>query len=164
MKGDLKMKKASGLFWCFLLIICAFLTFTVSANAQKITKKNVPSAVISAFAKHYPKSIVISYSKEERNGKPVYEIESRDGKLRRDIIYSADGTALEIEERILPPELPDSVKQTIYKAYPKSEIKSAERLTRGKSVQYEVVITKGEENFEVAFDKGGKVLRTTKTE
>lgn len=93
-----------------------------------------------------------------------YKIESRDGKLRRDIIYSADGTALEIEKRILPAELPGSVKQIIRKGYLKSEIKSADRLTRGKSVQYEVVISKGGENFEVVFDKGGNVLRAAKPE
>jgi hypothetical protein len=89
----------------------------------------------------------------------VYEIESQDGKIRRDIIYSTEGIVLEIEERIPPVNLPDPVKQTIKKEYPKGKIKSSERLTRGISVEYEVVIKRGKETFEVVFDTSGKVLR-----
>jgi hypothetical protein len=146
-------------FYCFLIITLAIAN---SANAQKLTKKDVPSAVISSFEKTYPNATVKSYSKEKRSGKTVYEIESMDGKIRRDLIYSTDGTALEIEERISPSDLPDSVKQAIDKEYPKSKIKSAEKLTKGTSIEYEVVIKKGKKNLEVVFDESGKVLNAAK--
>jgi predicted ATP-binding protein involved in virulence len=153
------MKKLSVLF-CFLLL--SFLTFSVSATARKLTKKDIPSAVISAFEKSYPNATVKSYSREKRSGKTVYEIESMDGQTRRDLIYSTDGTALEIEERISPSDLPDSVKQAIDKEYPKSKIKSAERLTKGTSIEYEVVIKRGKKSLEVVFDESGKVSKATK--
>ena len=46
--------------------------------------------------------------------------------------------------------------------YALMKIKSAERLTRGASVEYEVVIRSGKSTFEVALDTSGNVLRTEK--
>jgi hypothetical protein len=156
------MKKAS-LFFCWLILLSStFLVAVITANAQKLSQKEVPDTVISAFEGKYTKATVRSYSKEKRNGKTVYEIESQDGTIRRDIIYSTDGIALEIEERIPPANLPDPIKQTIKKKYPKGKVKSAERLTRGISVEYEVVIRRGKELLEVVFDTSGKVLRAQK--
>jgi hypothetical protein len=151
----------SCVFCCCVLIMGTF-SIAVSVNAQKLTRKEVPTSVSSTFEKSYPNAIVRSLSKENRNGETVYEIESMDGKIRRDIIYSADGTALEIEERISPADLPDTVKQAIDKEYPKGKVKSAERLTKGTSIEYEIIIGKGKKNLEVVFDEKGKVLRTAK--
>jgi hypothetical protein len=156
------MKKASVLFCCFL-IPSAFFMFTVSANAQKITKKEVPSAVISAFENDYPNAKIKNFSKEERTGNTVYEIESVDGKTRRNIIYSTDGVTLDIEERIAPAKLPDSVKQAIDREYPESKVKSADRFIKVfQAIEYEVVIKQGKKTLEVVFDEKGNVLKTTK--
>jgi hypothetical protein len=82
--------------------------------------------------------------------------------VRRDIIYSPDGIALEIEERIPPANLPDAVKQTIKKTYPKGKIKTAEKLTKDTTVEYEIVIRSGKKAFEVVLDTDGNILKTQK--
>jgi len=156
------MKKASLFFCCLVVLLGTFLFAVIEVNAQKLSQKEVPDTVISAFHKTYPKATVRSYFREKRNGKTVYEIESQDAKIRRDIIYSSEGIALEIEERVASANLPDPVKQTIKNEYPNGKIKSAERLTKGTSVEYEVVIRSGKSTFEVVLDTSGNVLRTEK--
>ena len=155
--------KRSTLFTCCLILTSGiFLASVLTANAGKLLQKQVPDVVKSAFQKSYPKAIIKSCSKEERNGKTVYEIESQDGKVRRDIIYSTDGIALEIEERIPPDNLPNPIKQTIKKTYPKGKIKTAEKLTKGTTVEYEIVIRSGKNAFEVVLDTEGNILKTQK--
>ena len=91
------------------------------------------------------------------------EIESVDGKTRRNIIYSADGIALDIEERISPTKLPDSVKQAIDREYPECKVKPADRFIKVfQAIEYEVVIKQGKKTLEVVFDEKGNVLKTTK--
>jgi uncharacterized membrane protein YkoI len=156
------MKRMSLFSCCLILTSGIFLASVLTVDAGKLSQKELPETVKSAFQKSYPKAIIKSCSKEERNGKTVYEIESQDGKLRRDIIYSTDGIALEIEERIPPANLPDTVKRTIEKAYPKGKIKIAEKLTKGRTVEYEVVIRSGKNAFEVVLDTEGNILKTQK--
>jgi len=155
-----EMNKVCVLFGSVLIM--GIFSIAVSVNAQKLTRKDVPTAVSSAFEKSYTHAIVRSFSKEQRNGETVYEIESTDGKIRRDIIYSADGIALEIEESISPVDLPEAVQQAIDKEYHEGKVKSAERLIKGTSIEYEVIIRKGRKNLEVVFDEKGKVLKTAK--
>jgi hypothetical protein len=156
------MKRSSLFICCLTLTSGIFLACVLTANAGRLLQKELPNLVKSAFQKSYPKAIIKGCSKEERNGKTVYEIESHDGKVRRDIIYSPDGIALEIEERIPPANLPDAVKQTIKKTYPKGKIKTAEKLTKDTTVEYEIVIRSGKKAFEVVLDTDGNILKTQK--
>lgn len=49
-------------------------------------------------------------ARSARQGKVVYEVESRDGPTRRDLIYSSTGDVLEIEERIPVDSVPADVR------------------------------------------------------
>ncbi|PKK82534.1 MAG: hypothetical protein CVT49_13020 [candidate division Zixibacteria bacterium HGW-Zixibacteria-1] len=122
---------------------------------QKVT---APKAVMEAFQKAYPKGEVKSVGMETKDGKDYYEIESIDGKTERDILYNADGAVFEIEESILPETLPDVIKMSLKKEYPKGEIREAEKISRGKVVEYETLLENGEENIEVVLDDSGKIL------
>jgi hypothetical protein len=145
-----------------ILTLVALLAAAGSARAQetKIARKDVPAAVIAAFEKTYPKATIRGYAKEVEKGQEVYEIESVEGKMTRDINYSADGKALEIEESVEAGELPVAVRQALEQRHPKANIVKAEKLTKGAVVGYELKVkTTDGRKATVTFDANGKEVK-----
>jgi len=128
--------------------------------AEKGGEANVkaPAAVMTAFQKAYPNASIRDISKEIKDGKTYYEIESMDGAQRRDLLYLADGTVFEIEEAVKVGDLPEAITGTLSAKFPKGKLQKAERITRGSIIQYEVLMENGEENLEVLLDANGKVV------
>ena len=129
----------------------AALTFSVAATlfagasfaaepSVKLQKKDVPEAVMAAFKAAYPQAKVNAYLRETRDGKTVYELESTEKNVKRDIIYSGAGEALEIEEGLSPSALPEPVKAAVAKAHPGRKITAAEKVMKGSSTMYEAMI------------------------
>jgi len=144
-----------------ILLLGAATLFVAStiAGEKKITKKDLPNAVLTAFEKAYPKAAIRGLSKEEENGKTFYEIESLDGKTRRDLLYSPDGTVAEIEEVVAANDLPAAVKATVDKEFPKGRIMKAEKLTHDSVTEYELVVSSGKAKHELVLDPTGKLLK-----
>jgi hypothetical protein len=145
------------------------LAFLISASAvaiaqgeQKIKAKNLPAAVTAAFHKSYPNATIKGASKEAENGKTIYEVESVDGKINRDLLYNEDGTCVEIEETVAMKALPSEVADALKKNFPKGKVLKSEKLTKGETIQYEMVIKSGKEQHEVVFDPKGAVVKDTK--
>jgi hypothetical protein len=67
---------------------------------KKFTAKDLPAAVSEAFTKAYPKAVSTGADKEAEKGKTFYEIESLDGTMKRDLLYTPEGKAAEIEEAL----------------------------------------------------------------
>jgi hypothetical protein len=132
------------------------------AGEKKIAKKNLPAPVMAAFQKAYPKATIKGASTEAEEGKTYYEIESLDGKVKRDLLYLADGTVAEIEETVAPADLPPPVKAAVTDKYPKGKISKAEMVTRGAVVAYDVVVKSGKTTVEMSIDPAGKVLKEKK--
>lgn len=148
----------------FGFVLAAFAVFSLSlpAYAAKPVKKELPAAIASAFAKDYPNAKILNWSAEKEDGVLSYEVESMDGATRRDLVYSPEGKALEIEERIQPADLPQAVSLSISKAYPKGVVKSAEKLTRGDFTGYEVAVKVGKKSHEVVLDTAGAIQKAPK--
>lgn len=142
------------------LIAMAVSLLAIAAVAQekKITGKDVPAAVISAFKTAYPNATIRGYAREKENGKVFYEIESREGTTTRDVLYNPDGTVAEIEESIAATGLPAEVQQAMKEKFPKAAITKAERTTAGDKVSYEIVARQGKKRVTIEFDSSGKVL------
>jgi len=132
--------------------------YVIAEKFAKTNKDNVPASVLAAFQKQYPNAKITGVEKEKKNGQTYYEIESKDGKAERDILYSADGKIFEIEEEISVTSLPQRVREAVNKAYPGGEIDEAEKITRGSTVEYEVVVEVGDEEFEVLVAADGKLI------
>src|SRR5712691_4756306 len=124
----------------FVLAVAALSLLGISAFGQekKITAKQVPGPVLTAFKTAYPTAKVRGYALEKENGKTFYEIESIDGARHRDILYNADGSISEIEEGIAATDLPAEAQQTLKQKYPKAVVTTAEKVTIGDKVAYEV--------------------------
>ena len=131
------------------------LMFALCLSAQ--TAK-VPAAIQSAFTKQFPNATIKKVAKEKRDGKVVYEVESTDAGHNRDIIYSATGEVIEIEEGIDLTALPVPVGAAVKAMYPKATITSAEKLTAGNVISYELIL-KGAPKKELILTPEGKPVK-----
>jgi len=138
--------------------VVSLVSLTALAQEKKITAKQVPAAVISAFKNSYPNATIRGYAQEKEHGKTFYEIESNEGTTRRDILYNPDGTVAETEESIPPTDLPANAQQAIHQKYPKAVISLAEKTTAGDKITYEVAARQGKRRISMEFDANGKVL------
>jgi len=151
MKLNKQLKVAAlSLIYCLSVSAYAF----AKGHEQKVDKKDVPQAIISAFTKSYPNAKIHDYSKEVKKGKTSYEIESTDGNTKRNVSYSANGQVLEIEEAISIKDLPQNIVQTLGKSYPKAKIIEAGKEIKGKITKYEVEIKDNNKTKEIVFENG----------
>lgn len=145
------------------LAVLASLILGLSASSLtqegRIARKHVPAAVLAAFTEAYPKAVIKGYRKEKDKGQTVYEIESVEGKTRRDIIYSADGKLILVEETMDVSEMPPGVKAALDKKFPGAKILRSEKLTKGAVVGYEFQIKHNSRTTEVVFDSMGNELK-----
>jgi hypothetical protein len=146
------------------LVVCLILAaaFLATAGEKKISKKEVPPAVLSAFEKAYPKASTKGFAKEEEDGKTFYEIESVEGTTTRDILYLANGNVAEIEEGVSADKLPDAVKATVKREYPKGKVTKAEKVTVESVIKYEIHIAVGKTQHGLVVAPDGKVVKQKK--
>ncbi len=150
----------------FLMFVCA-LTLILSGiavaqdkpQAKAVDLKILPPAVLQAFKTSYPNAVITGASKETEKGVTLYEVESIDGKLNRDLLYTADGKATEIEESIAPENLPAPVIQTLAKEYPGAKVLKAEILTKDGTKVFELSLQVKDKKMEVTIDPQGKIAK-----
>jgi uncharacterized membrane protein YkoI len=158
----------NGRFLSFLnaaLIAMMVAYVPTAAKAQgekKIAVKDLPAAVSAAFHKAYPHAKIRGASTEQENGTTYYEVESVDGKVKRDLLYTVDGTCVEIEETIAARALPDAVSKSLKREFPEGKILKAERKTEHQTLTYELAVQSGKDRWEVVFDPAGKVVEKSK--
>lgn len=133
-------------------IVCAIALAGTSLAAQD----SLPQVVASAFRQAYPAARVLHVSKERRDGNVVYEIESRDGDTRRDLIYSTAGAVLEIEERIPLDSVPPVVRAAAERRVAGGTLVGAERVTRGTVILFEVQLRLNGRSRFLTYDPAGR--------
>jgi hypothetical protein len=149
------MKKS----YVFLSVLVFVGSVTIMAKEKKARGKVVfPEAVQAAFKTTYPKAFIIGMSKETEKGVTYYEIESVDGKQKRDLLFTADGKVAEIEEAIDPAALPEAVTRILSKNFPDAKLLNAEALTKDGQKSFEVQMQLKGKKKEVAFDVFGKII------
>jgi putative PepSY-like beta-lactamase-inhibitor len=124
-----------------------------SAGAQR--SDSLPPAIATAFHQTYPGARILTVSRERRDGKVVYEIESRDGPMRRDLIYSLEGNTVEIEDILPADSVPAPVRTAVQRDLPGAAILGAERVTTGAVIVYEVQVKKSGRTRLLVYDPAG---------
>jgi hypothetical protein len=133
------------------------------AQDKKISKKDVPAAVLTAFQKAYPNAKIKGFLTETEGGKTYFEIESVEGKKTIDALVQPDGTIYEVEEGMPAKELPEAVRTAVAAKYPKGTIDSkVEKTTQGSTVTYDLTVTTGKSKVGVTIDPTGKIIKETK--
>ena len=141
-----------------LAAVPAALSSTLSAQEQKELKIScgaVPEPVRAAFQKTFPKATMTRCGKEAEQGKTAYEISSKEGAIRRDVLFYPDGTLIVIEEAVAFDTVPDPVKQAVRQKYPNGKIALSEKVLRDSKVLYEFRIKQGRKLTEIVFDPEG---------
>jgi len=129
---------------------------SVFAQAAKPKPKvTLPPAIESAFKAAYPNATITNASKEKEGGQEIWEVESVDRGLHRDLNYKLDGTVIEIEEEVTEADFPPAVAAAIKARYPKATVAKREKLTKDRAVSYEVQL-KGAGVGEVVLTPDGK--------
>lgn len=142
----------------FVVASAIVATSVVGAAAQHASPPDrLPRAVQSAFTKAHPKGVIDHWAAEQRDGSQVFELETHEGTVKRDLLYAANGTLIESEESIPEADLPVVVRQAVRKAYPRAAIQSAERVVRGKTTEYEIGLA-GAETKELVVSAGGAIV------
>ena len=145
-------------------IVLAFCSLCCAVGLQgqeaKISSRDVPEAVRTAFAKAFPTAKVKNWDKEVKDGQIVYEAEGiADGKISRSIMYAADGTLVQSSETVAVTDLPAPITEAISKQYAKAVIQSADKTTHGDTVEYVLKLKRAP--VRVAYlDPSGKIIRT----
>jgi hypothetical protein len=146
---------------CNGMALALFLAAALSgqeAKEQKLKPKDVPAPVVAAAAKAYPNAKIRGWAKEMEAGSPQYEASMIEGTAKRDVLFAPDGSVIAVEEVIPIADLPSAVKNAILAKYPRGVIHSAEKITKGTAIQYEVGL-KNAAKKEVVLDSDGKVLK-----
>jgi hypothetical protein len=121
----------------------------------------LPAPILTAFRTSYPNATIKGAAKETEGGKTVWEVESIDNGLARDLIYNPDGTVVEFEEQIDPASLPAAVSAALKAKYPAASITKAEKLMKGTTITYEMAL-KGAAVKAIEITPDGKVVPVKK--
>lgn len=138
------------------------------ADEQKVKESDVPKVVVDAVKKKYPKGTIKQWEKDtKKDDKGVetilYEAGVEDGKRKIDVECNAAGKIVAEEEVIAQDDLPAKVKKGLADSkYGKWDVKKVEKVVHDEKedgAAYELVVTSGEQKFEVVFDKDGKITK-----
>jgi hypothetical protein len=137
-----------------LIALCSvMICFTVSA--QKGADAKVPAVLKAAFAKQFPKATDVKWEKEGGN----WEVALKNNGKEMTVVMDPKGKVTETEVPIMGTELPGLAMKYIADKFKGKPILSADKITSGMKVTYEVVIEKGNA---MKFDETGKYLKTGK--
>ncbi len=138
------------------ILLSAALAFAEDDAAMK--KSDLPEAVLKAFEASNPDALATEYGKKDVNGQIRYEIETKVGDLEKDFVYLPDGTLLQVDEDVPVELLPDAIVESVKKAYPEGEIDEADKITRGDTIDYELIVEVGETDYELLVSADGKII------
>lgn len=147
-----------------LICVGLFVSLPALRAEDKLDLDKIPKIVMDALKARFPKAEIQKWTKEKEGDKVVYDIEFKQGvqKFEADIFES--GTIHNWEKEIAAKDLPNAVKQTVDKKYPKATLKEIMEITevkdRKESLEgYEIVLeTTDKQEVEITVAPDGKVL------
>jgi hypothetical protein len=132
---------------------------TASAQEKKIKRSDLPPAVEKTVAAQSAGATVRGFSTEVEKGQTFYEAEMTVNGHSKDILMSADGSIVEIEEQVAFDSLSPEVKAGLQAKAGKGKILKVESLTKkDKLVAYEAAVETNGKKSEVQVGPDGKPL------
>jgi len=152
------MKKVFALSVLLLLIALPCVAQEAATGEKVLKKSDLPQAILTAFEKAYPTAKIIGCSKETQKDTVVYEIESKDSTISRDIAYDENGNVLSIEEVLPFSALPKAVQDSVINAFPKYKVVRCEKEVVGTTTKFELLLKSVLKRYDVVFDSDGKLI------
>ncbi len=140
-----------------LSLACFVFLFATIGCSQKITEKDLPVPVKTAFNNKFPGATDIKWEKENKK-----ELEANFKMNNADVSanFSLDGTWVETETTIPASELPVAVINTVNTKYPGAVYGRTEKIQKlGGKILYEVNITVNSKKKELELNPDGSTAK-----
>ena len=138
-----------------LLITLSAVLISFSVSGQKPAVLKVPAVVKASFAKQFPKATDVKWEKEDA----VYEVTLKNNGQVMTVTLNNKGILTETEVGIKPSDLPAQILKYVREKFKGKTILSADKITAGSKLTYEVNVQKGQA---LIFDPNGKLLEKAK--
>ncbi|MGV3641362.1 MAG: PepSY-like domain-containing protein [Adhaeribacter sp.] len=133
------------------LLIVVLFSLAVTAMAQRIREKQVPSQALNAFKAAFPTAKNAVWEKEGGN----FEVDFLDRQGDISLTFDQEGNLLEFERKIAPSLLPPGVLEAVASSYPNHKITETAKIESGSQVTYEVELRKGWKTLDLIFNQQG---------
>src|SRR5262245_30433243 len=164
-----------GLNWCArgmaVVLLTGFVLVTTVSRAEENEKKakdleldKIPKAVMDALKAKFPKAEIHKWTKEKEGDDVVYDIEFKQEGRKCEADIKETGREINYEREIAAKDLPEPVRKTLDKKYPKATLKEVMEITevKGKDEKlegYEIVLeTADKKEQEITIAPDGKIL------
>jgi hypothetical protein len=145
------------------LALGALLAHQVLAVEKPVKKTEVPKAVLEAISARHPKAEMTGFSREDENGKTVFEVQLREAGGRTEIVVTPDGKILTEEKTVSASELPAAVQHGLSNStHSKARILKAEKVTEAEKPEaptYEILVQDGKRKYELVFSSKGELTK-----
>jgi len=139
-----------------LVMIALGASFILNSFAQQKKKEEVSALAKSAFTTKFPDAQKIKWSIEKPG---EYEAEFLINGVETSAVFDASGKFIESETAIKESELAQPIKATLAKDFANYKLEEIEKSTDAKgTVTYEIAAKKDKKEYEIVFDKNGKLL------
>jgi len=139
------------------LVVFAIVCVTSKAVAQDIPQNQVPSVILNHFQQNFSKASDVEWEKDWDN----YKVEFETGMFGSDqeVWYDKTGKIVRHKEDIKTGKLPKNVVQAVKKNFKGLRIGDVTKITEGSEVVYTMELKDFSEEWDVAIDANGKILR-----
>lgn len=135
------------------------MTLPVFAQEKKIKRVDLPPAVEKRIARQSKGSQIKGFSEEREGGQTLYEVEMMVDGHSKDVLMSADGLVVEVEEQESLDTLSLAVQRGLQAKAGKGKIVKVESLTkRGTVVAYEAQVISDGKKSEIQVGPNGQPL------
>src|SRR5438874_12084818 len=111
---------ASRLCW---MLAGLFLAVQAARAQEKVDPDKIPRKVMDALKTRFAKAVIDKCTKEKEGDAIVYDIEFKQEGRKFEADIKEDGTIVNWEKEIAVKDLPEAVKKTVEKKYPRATIK-----------------------------------------
>jgi hypothetical protein len=143
------------------IAVVIIMLFPILANAQErsIKRSDLPPTVENTVIKQSDGATIRGFSQEKENGQVFYEAELTVNGHSKDILMSADGEVVEVEEQAAIASLPPAVLDGLHVKARNGKLIKVETLTKkGRLVAYEAQVLTNGKKSEIQVGPDGRPL------
>jgi hypothetical protein len=145
--------------YSLILFSTVLLATNSFAQEKKINRSDLPAAVDHTVEAYSQGASIRGFSKEIENGHTYYEAELLVSGHSKDVLMTADGEIVEVEEQVAIDSLSLAVKQGLQSKAGKGKLTKVESLTKhDKLLAYEAQVLTDGRKSEVQIGPDGKPL------
>lgn len=139
------------------LILFTLLLISSFAQAQDLSKREVPSVILNNFQSAFPKASDVEWEKKGDQYKVEFEI----GYWNNDqsAWYDQEGKLLRHQEEISKKDLPRKIYDQIQTEYKWFVISDIEKITSEDETLYKVELKSFTKEWKILYDETGSVIR-----